>query len=340
MSNIAETLQHKTLVERFEHSAPVHITHEKELGFAIQLLRGNAYLSKVADNDPNSLLSAMSNVAFIGLSLNPALKEAYLVPRKGKICLDPSYGGMIKLATDSGSIVWVQANLVYKEDHFTSNGPGEKPTHAHDPFSENRGEFVGVYCVAKTKEGDFLTTTMNRIEIHEIRDSSEGYKSGKGSPWNTHFGEMAKKTVIRRAYKTWPRSDKTDYELRLAAAVQISNDNEGIELPKTEPDLGSFSDDQKKYFDQIIETGNSVEMYTLQQTMPAREFTNLYHSFAKGTKGKYQRIVDDLMSKGREEFERYFEIWARAKYNGDDAAIAECKDELSESASELIESRL
>ena len=36
-----------------------------------------------------------------------------------------------------------------------------------------------------------------------------------------------KKTIIKRASKTWPRSDKNE---RLAQAIQIVNDHEGLDL--------------------------------------------------------------------------------------------------------------
>lgn len=337
MSNVTTILQNPTLIDRFQQSAPQHITHQKEVGFAIQLLNANDYLSKVAMNNQQSLLSAVSNVAFIGLSLNPALKEAYLVPRKGKICLDPSYGGMIKLATDSGSIVWVQANLVYANDSFMDNGAGERPTHTHDPFSQERGEFVGAYCLAKTKEGDYLTTTMSAAEIHEIRDGSDGYKSGKSSPWHSHFGEMAKKTVIRRAHKTWPRSNKDEHEIRLARAVQMSNENEGLQLTKSSPDMGEYSDETKVYFDQLIEKSEALEMHIFQRTTEPRLFTNLYHSFDKGNKGKYQRIIDELLSRGHAEFHEYVELWSIAKHNGDETGMEEIRLEVSDATIELIE---
>jgi len=39
-------------------------------------------------------------------------------------------------------------------------------------------------------------------------------------------------------------------------------------------------------------------MTVLMKGLDEREFSNLYHSFEKGTKGKYQKIVDDLTKRG------------------------------------------
>ena len=49
-----------------------------------QLLKNNFTLDTAAKN-PNSLQAAILNVAAIGVSLNPALSHAYLVPRDGAI---------------------------------------------------------------------------------------------------------------------------------------------------------------------------------------------------------------------------------------------------------------
>ncbi len=204
-----------TTEERFKEVAPVSINFESEKGFAIQHLMNNSYLMSVAEGNHASLLQAISNVAFIGLSLNPAEKQAYLIPRTvkidnkfvSKIFLEPSYMGLCKLATDSGSIEWVQANCVRENDTFQDNGPGERPTHMYNAFSKARGEFVGVYCVAKTHTGDFLTTVMDCDDVYSIRERSEAWKKGKFGPWATDFNEQAKKTVVRRGFKMWPRTN-------------------------------------------------------------------------------------------------------------------------------------
>lgn len=186
------------------------LNFEREAGFAIQVLTSNDYVAKLAAGDRQSVVNAVTNIAAIGISLNPAKKQAYLVPRKGKICLDISYMGLIDLAIQSGSIMWAQAALVHAADAFTLNGLDKPPTHQFNPFSKERGEVVGAYVVVKMHSGDYLTECMSREEIDAIKNRSESVKSGKQSPWDTDYGEMAKKTVVKRAYKYWPKSDRLD----------------------------------------------------------------------------------------------------------------------------------
>ena len=186
------------------------LNFEREAGFAIQILTSGDYIAKLAAGDRQSVVNAVTNIAAIGISLNPAKKQAYLVPRKGKICLDISYMGLIDLAIDSGSIMWAQAELVCSGDSFALNGFDKPPAHSYNPFSPDRGEVVGAYVVVKTHSGDYLTTCMSKADIDAIKNRSESVKAGKSSPWDTDYGEMAKKTVVKRAYKYWPKSDRLD----------------------------------------------------------------------------------------------------------------------------------
>lgn len=190
------------------------INFDREAEFALQALYGNDYAMKIAMSNRQSVINAVVNIAAIGISLNPAKKQAYLVPRDGKICLDISYMGLLDLAIDSGSIRWGQAELVYETDTFCLNGIDEKPTHKRDPFAKARGEVVGVYVVVKTVDGDYLTDAMSVDEVNTIRDRSAAWKAyiskQKSCPWLTDWGEMAKKTVVKRAYKYWPKTERLD----------------------------------------------------------------------------------------------------------------------------------
>lgn len=203
------------------------VDFNQEASFASQAIKKNEYLMKIAQSRPDTLTDAIVNIASIGLSLNPARKHAYLVPRDGVCCLDVSYIGLIKIATDAGGIEWAKADLVYENDDFIYKGPYEKPDLISDPFNKDKGEFKGVYCVAKTSGGDYLVEVMSAEEIYKVREKSMAYsKSGRG-PWIDFFGEMAKKTVIKRASKTWPIAKDDN---RLQDAIQILNEHEGIKF--------------------------------------------------------------------------------------------------------------
>jgi recombination protein RecT len=210
------------------------IVFAREAEFAIQALCASDYALRIARENPQSVRDAVTNIAAIGISLNPAKKQAYLVPRKGSICLVISYIGLLDLAIQSGSILWGQAEQVFAADKFTMHGFDQPPTHERNPFAVDRGELVGVYVVVKTKDGDYLTCTMTAQEVNDIRDRSDAWKAyvkdnSKTCPWVTDPGEMVKKTVIKRAYKTWPKSDRLDaavHHLNVGAGEGITFDAE------------------------------------------------------------------------------------------------------------------
>lgn len=182
---------------------------DREAAFAVQIIQGSDYLMKVARSKPESLRNAINNVAAFGVTLNPAQKLAYLVPRAGAICLDVSYMGLMHIAQQCGAIQWGQAVIVRAKDTFELQGIDKQPIHKYSPFATDRGEIVGVYCVVKTDGGDYLTHSMPIAKVYDIRDRSEAYKKGSG-PWKTDAEEMIKKTCVKQAAKYWPRRDRLD----------------------------------------------------------------------------------------------------------------------------------
>ncbi|WP_436879519.1 recombinase RecT [Escherichia coli] len=193
------------------------VTWAKESQFAMQLFQKNDYLTKTAMSNPVSAQNAIINVAAIGITLNPASKLAYLVPRDGMVCLDISYMGLLHLAQATGSIKWGQCKLVYSNDMYESNGLDTAPTHKYNAFGD-RGAVVGGYCTVKTPDGDYLTEEMSLAEIK----ATEATSKAKNGPWKNFWEEMARKTIVKRASKYWPRAERLDN------AIHVINEDEGI----------------------------------------------------------------------------------------------------------------
>ena len=216
------------------HSA---VSIPAEMNYAIQLLTANSFAANIAVQNPVSVQNALRNASAIGISLNPANKHAYLVPRKSQsgmaICLDISYMGLMHLAQSTGSIDWGQAKLVYQGDTYVSQGIDKAPKHEYHAFS-NRGEVVGAYCTVKTSTGAYLTEEMSIQQIHDVRARSEAFTGGKqgkppSGPWVTDYEEMCRKTVVKRASKYWPKVD------RLNQAIDYLNTDGGEGISNEQP---------------------------------------------------------------------------------------------------------
>lgn len=201
---------------------PNTVQWEAEWQFALNTIIDGAAAEYLQKASTSSLHTALVNLAAIGLTINPAMKLAYLVPRDGKVVLDISYMGLLKLATDTGSVKAAKAELVYENDEFQYNGPFEKPIHRFNPFArKDRGELAGVYVIAKLGTGFDQIETLDVEEIAKIKDKSKA----KNGPWKEWFEEMVKKAAIKRAYKGWPRTEQ------LSMAEAVLNEHEGNEAP-------------------------------------------------------------------------------------------------------------
>lgn len=236
------------------------VTWAKESQFAIQLLQKNDYLAKTAIANPVSAQNAIINVAAIGITLNPASKLAYLVPRDGMVCLDISYMGLLHLAQSTGAILWGQCKLVHESDTYESNGLDMAPTHKYNAFGE-RGSIVGGYCTVKTPAGDYLTEEMSLAEIK----ATEATSKAKNGPWKNFWEEMARKTIVKRASKYWPRAERLDN------AIQVINADEGIH---TEPVMSHVSEQEVLAADNAKQQEVSDKVSTLCDQMEMAETIN------------------------------------------------------------------
>jgi len=281
------------LRDRFNALAGDERIFEKEAGFAIQVLQANDYALKLAMDNRQSVINAVTNVAAIGISLNPAKKQAYLVPRDGRICLDISYMGLLDLAIQSGSVRWGQAEVVHGKDAFKLRGFDKPPEHDRDPFAKDRGDIVGAYVVVKTRDGDYLTTCMSIDEVYAIRDRSSAWKafvSKKAKcPWVTDESEMIKKTVIKRAYKLWPKTERFDKVER--AIDYLNNDGgEGLadihQAPATGPGVIKGTDGAMASLN--VETQNYLREL-------AGEVEEMFRDPERGVTFSFERIEIEAM---------------------------------------------
>lgn len=257
------------------------VTWAEESQFAIQAIQKNDKLSQCM---PHTVQNAVINVAAVGLTLNPALGYAYLVPEAEKVkdgggrdvwvqncSLRVSFKGLLKIATDSGSILWAKAEIVKAKDTFKYRGPCELPLHEMDAFGD-RGETVGAYCIAKTHQGDVLVDVMSAAEIAKIRGAAK-----QDAVWSKWPDEMAKKAIIKRASKQWP---KTDIDDRLDRAIAVVNEYEGSEEIRQERDITPKQDPAPIEKPPISNAGLNQSMVkikngelTIQRLMDNRQLT-------------------------------------------------------------------
>lgn len=172
-----------------------------------------------------SVLTSLIRCAQDGLL--PDGKEAALVLFGQQATYMPMVGGLRKIASGYGFSI--SANVVHKNDEFAYE-LGLEPTLTHKPpaLDVDRGDPIGAYAVAVGPDGRKYVEVMSRGEIEQVRAAS---RSGGSGPWAKWWGEMARKTVARRLFKSLPLG-ADDRTARVLAA-----DDDGFQLQGPLDDL-------------------------------------------------------------------------------------------------------
>ena len=214
MSNLSPVDDLKNQIQimkpQLKAALPPHIDVDK---FARVVMTAIVTSPDLAKAQRQSFFGACLKAAADGLI--PDGKEAALVTFKnGKtgeinVTYMPMLGGILKKVRNSGELLSITSNIVHKNDKFIwfIDHEGEHIQHYPVSFGD-RGEPIGVYALAKTKDGGLYIEILDKKQIEAVRQSS---KSKDYGPWAGPFvEEMWKKTAIRRLSKRLPMS--TDLE--------------------------------------------------------------------------------------------------------------------------------
>lgn len=178
---------------------PSTIQKERFLRNIVMQIKMNPSLHKCSTP---SIAKACVQASTLGLDIG-VLGSAYLVPYGNEAQLSIGYQGYIDLAYRSG-LKAIHTGIVKEHDDYKATATGF--THDYDPFNSDRGPVVGVYCLVELPTGATFSELMTAEEVEQIRSGS---RSGNSPAWRDHWGEMAKKVVIRRALKRAPLSVET-----------------------------------------------------------------------------------------------------------------------------------
>ena len=187
------------LAPELRMALPAHVTVEKFSRVAMTAIQNQPDLLNC---DRKSLFGAIVRLAQDGLL--PDGREAALVKFGQQVQAMPMIAGVLKKVRQSGDVAKVSAQVVYEKDHFVWKlGFDETVEHAPPALNEPRGKPIGAYATAVLKDGSQLLEVMSFEEIEQVRNVSRAKGNG---PWVTWWGEMARKTVMRRLSKRLPMS--------------------------------------------------------------------------------------------------------------------------------------
>lgn len=234
---------------------PSHLSEQGAgwINSAVAAVKKNRDLWAAANNNPGSLMNALSEAAQLGL--RPGTSEYYLTPRKVKGSLEvlgiTGYQGEIELIYRAGAVSSVIAEAVYSNDGFEYQpGVHDRPVHTIDWDAPDRGTLRLAYAYAVMKDGaTSKVVVLNRAKIDQIKGSAQGSDS-QYSPWNKWPEAMWVKSAIHQLAKFVPTSAEYIREqIRAARDVEAEEPH-----PRPEP-ARVTADDGRVYEAEVVDDG-------------------------------------------------------------------------------------
>jgi recombination protein RecT len=151
-----------------------------------------------------SIIDSIKTAATMGLL--PGTSDGSLIRRGDRCTFLPEYGGYLKRIRNSGKVQDVDTQVVYEHDQFAYQ-LGTDPYITHVPALGERGSMTHAYAWALMQSGKYLIDVMDVVELNGIRDryGSKDHSGNVVGPWTTNYGEMCRKTTIRRLAKRLPQ---------------------------------------------------------------------------------------------------------------------------------------
>lgn len=234
MSQLVKLLEDQDTVRKVAAILPRHMLAQKFVEIAKKTLFQNPDLQRC---EPRSFMNCIMQAAQLGLEIGGPLGLSYIVARNNnqkkvtEAVFQTSYKGLLVLVRRSGQIKRISAEVVYQDDEFDYvMGTREEITHRSRTSDKDHKKITHAYAIAEFLNGGVQQTVMNRQEIDRIKSMA-----ATDRVWREHYGEMAKKTVLKRLCKYLPQS------IELAEALQDDHEEvaekDGIVVPHNPRDI-------------------------------------------------------------------------------------------------------
>ena len=232
-----------TELESQKAALPADFNIQRFVQNSVALLNGNDVLADFAKKHGTAQIKAgLMRGAYLGLdALN---SEMYLVPYGSTLNFMPSYKGMVKLATKYATrpIKSVYAKVVREGDTFEEVIDHGEPSINFKAVPFNNNPIIGVFAVCQYQDGGMVYEVMSKADVEQCRKSSKA----KNSPaWSGFWGEMAKKTVLRRLTK----SISIDMDAKVAEALDSGLEIETNPVEQVKNEITENANNQELVID-------------------------------------------------------------------------------------------
>ena len=186
---------------------------------------GTADFSKC---DAKTVVRTLLKGAFLGLDFFNG--ECYAIPYGGNVQFQTDYKGEIKLCKrySNNPIQDIYAKVVRDGDQFKEIIENGRQTVTFHPKAFNNAKIIGAFAVCLYKDGGMIYDTMSVAEIEHTRQTFS--KAANSKAWKESYGEMCKKTVLRRLCKL------IDLNFDTAEQMQAFEDGSAFDVKEHKPE--------------------------------------------------------------------------------------------------------
>lgn len=180
-----------------------YLPMERFCGAVLTLCRHNPDLTDHTKASRPSLLLAVMRIAQLQLSPDPAMGQAWIIPRQGRAEFQIGWKGCLALAYRSPLVSAVRYNVVRKGEHFVWRD-GKDFVLEHEPTEEGwpdrMQDIRAAWAIIETVRGGAIPRVMYAPEI--LRHKARGM--GSQPAWGKDPAPMAVKTVLGDACRRGP----------------------------------------------------------------------------------------------------------------------------------------
>lgn len=260
---------------------------------------------KLMECTPKSLIKSTLRSATLGLSLDPALRQGFIIPRWDKkakaqvASFQPHYNGLYQLAQRTGKYRAINVSPIHEGEQvfedvrtglhvYRRNGyntveaPNNQISGLNDGYRDvtsgkNKGRIIGYLAYFKTMDGLEKSVWMTIEEIHEHAQkwAPENYNSDYGA-WKDEKKRptMEMKTVFLQLTKFMDLSGERSVKLRAAIEADARQDEaddaeEVIDATPTPMPLEVESKVPAPMINKPVEFASTKSQWAIQQAATA-----------------------------------------------------------------------
>jgi len=215
---------------------PTHVNPDRLLRLFQNAITQNKKLLECTDL---SIINVVAKCGSFGLEPNTPLGQCHIIPYKEEATFQMGYQGLIELARRAGTTI--TCGTVHENDTVVAREGLHQDFDITYDIKKGRGEVIGVYAIAETREGNKIWKYMS---VEDCDEHGKKYSKAYGkkdkfgnftSPWQTNPESMYLKTVIIQVCKYAPKAI-------LAEWVSVES-RSGIDLSKVTDQSGMIDDD-------------------------------------------------------------------------------------------------